>query len=117
MRYLKPKKSISYFVQYRTYDNKFNFGKIILFFTLHDRTMALIRHFVNCKPYSSYFKESYYYALIQQPMDLYYFVLKETNTFCVIKVEDIITHTIPFKNSQDVSTSVVTPVSSIDEHD
>jgi hypothetical protein len=55
--------------------------------------------------------------MIKQPMDLYYFVLKETNISRVIEVDDIMTYVIPFKNTQNVSTIIVTPICSPNEHD
>ena len=117
MKYLKQKNSISYFIQYSTSFNEFNFGKVVLFFTLHNRNLALIQSFINYKSYSTYFKQSCYYNLIKKPMDLYYVVLKETNTFCLLEINKITTHVIPFKNGQDISTIIVTPVYCTSEHD
>jgi hypothetical protein len=117
MKYLKQKKSISYFIQYGTPYHEFNFGKIVAFFSLNNRQLALIHHFINYKPFGTYFKESSYYNMIKQPMDLYYFVLKETNISRVIEVDDIMTYVIPFKNTRNVSTIIVTPICSSNEHD
>ena len=117
MKYLKQKTSISYFIQYSTPFNEFNFVKVVLFFTLHNRKLALIQSFINYKSYSTYFKQSCYYNLIKKPIDLYYFMLKETNTFCVLEIDNITTYLIPFKNGQDISTIIVTPVYCTSEHD
>ncbi|CAF5224668.1 unnamed protein product, partial [Rotaria magnacalcarata] len=83
---------------------------------LQGQTLALIQHFVYYQRYSTYFKSSCYYDIIKKPIDLYYFVLKETNTYAVIDVHDIITYVIPFKNSEDTSTVVVTPIHFTYEH-
>ncbi|CAF1544378.1 unnamed protein product [Rotaria magnacalcarata] len=116
MKYLKKKKTISYFIQFGSAASEFNFGKILFFFSLQGQALALIQHFVYYQRYSTYFKSSCYYDIIKKPIDLYYFVLKETNTYAVIDVHDIITYVIPFKNSEDTSTVVVTPIHFTYEH-
>lgn len=116
MKYLKKKKTISYFIQFRSTASEFNFGKILLFFSQQGQTLALIQQFVYCQRYSNYFKSSCYYDIIKKPLDLYYFIVKETNRYTVIDVHDIITYVIPFKNSEDASTVVVTPIHCTYEH-
>lgn len=80
-----------------------SFGKIILCFTLNNKALALIQHSTCVRPYSNFFKQSKYYDLIKRPMDWYYFVVKETNTFRVIDINEIITNVSSFKDSRDAT--------------
>jgi hypothetical protein len=117
LQYVKHKITISYFVQYLYHLDLFEFGTIKVFFQHQGQTFALIQNYQVTNAFSDYFKQSRYYALLQRPIDNFYFILKKTNVNRIVSVERIQKHVIIFENIIEDSCVLATPLSSMAEHD
>ncbi|CAF2184400.1 unnamed protein product [Rotaria magnacalcarata] len=115
--YKKRQQSISYFVEYFD-DNHMkqqHFGIIEYFFSLQDKSFALIQRYPVKHLYSNYFKTSTYYNLLKKALDLFFFVLQtKPSMYDIIPVENVSKHCIAI---EDKSCLVVTSISSYNEHD
>lgn len=110
IHYYKRKNSLSYFVEYRFNRRRSNFGDIICYFAQEKQEFAIVRRFIHHQRYSDYCRNSFYFDLIQKPINHFFFVLKQTDELHVIPVTDILNHSLRFENFRDSSTIVATPV-------
>ena len=115
--YNKRGRSVSYFVQYFSDQTDPHFGTIEFLFTLksQNKTYACINEYCKKKSYSSYFKKSKYFDILQKPLDLLFFVLENHVSCKTFICTDLIKkHCIVFQMNDH---KIVTPVSTYDEHD
>ncbi|CAF4124951.1 unnamed protein product [Adineta steineri] len=116
--YKRRTKSNSYFVSYyeSTSNNEKYFGIIHLFFCCMNTTYAVIQRFKNKQPFSSLFKSSSYFDLLEKPLDSCYNILFKNpcDIFDIVEINYIIKHCIVFDFEQEL---VVTEISAYNEHD
>lgn len=115
--YKKSKKCISYFVQYLI-DHRmddYRFGIIKLFFTYRSDSYAIIQHFPVKYSYSTLYRNSIYYNLLDEPLNHFFFVLeKNYQQVFMVSTQRIVKHCVVIEKNDCL---IVTPISAYDERD
>lgn len=116
--YKKRGKSNSYFISYNksTTDNIKYFGRIILFFSCLNRTYATVQRYTQIRSFSSLFKSSPYFFLLEKSLDNLFFLLSKepTDLQDIVDVDYVFKHCIVFDFQDKL---VATEVSAYHEHD
>lgn len=116
--YKRKGKSNSYFISYSksTNDKIIYYGRIILFFSCINRTYAVVQRYIQNQNFSSLFKSSPYFFLLEKPMDKFFSLLSKqpSDLFDAIDIDHVIKHCIIFDFKEQL---IATEVSAYHEHD
>jgi hypothetical protein len=107
--------TLSYFVQYSKDCEENLFGIVELFFTCNNKSYALIHNHSVKHLFTDVLLSSKYHFVLLKVLDMYFYVLHRTSTFCDIVTIDSITNLCIIFTFDD--SLVVTPLSSSYEHD